>query len=120
MGEARNLDPTKVDVPVIGGHSGVTIVPLLSRVPNGKFSTEEIKNLTNRIQYGGDEVVKAKAGAGSATLSMAFAARDFLKGFMAALKGETISTIAYVNDASFKETEGYFATNIEIGVKFFI
>jgi malate/lactate dehydrogenase len=35
-----------------------------------KFSEEDIKALTHRIQFGGDEVVKAKDGAGSATLSM--------------------------------------------------
>ena len=33
----------------------------------------EREALTVRIQFGGDEVVKAKAGAGSATLSMAYA-----------------------------------------------
>ena len=32
----------------------------------------ELEALTKRIQFGGDEVVKAKAGAGSATLSMAY------------------------------------------------
>lgn len=35
-----------------------------------KFSDEDIKALTHRIQFGGDEVVQAKDGAGSATLSM--------------------------------------------------
>lgn len=34
------------------------------------FTEEDIKALTHRIQFGGDEVVKAKDGAGSATLSM--------------------------------------------------
>lgn len=35
-----------------------------------KFTEDDIKALTHRIQFGGDEVVKAKDGAGSATLSM--------------------------------------------------
>jgi malate dehydrogenase len=34
------------------------------------FSDEEVKALTDRIQNAGTEVVEAKAGAGSATLSM--------------------------------------------------
>lgn len=34
------------------------------------FSEEDIAALTHRIQFGGDEVVQAKDGAGSATLSM--------------------------------------------------
>lgn len=40
------------------------------QVKGAKFSEEDIKALTHRIQFGGDEVVKAKDGAGSATLSM--------------------------------------------------
>lgn len=40
------------------------------QIPGAKFSEEDIKALTHRIQFGGDEVVKAKDGAGSATLSM--------------------------------------------------
>lgn len=39
-------------------------------VKNGNFSDADIKALTHRIQFGGDEVVQAKDGAGSATLSM--------------------------------------------------
>jgi malate dehydrogenase len=35
-------------------------------------SEEKYKAVVNRIQFGGDEVVKAKDGAGSATLSMAY------------------------------------------------
>lgn len=30
--EVLGLDPREVDVPVVGGHSGVTILPLLSQV----------------------------------------------------------------------------------------
>lgn len=40
------------------------------QVEGAKFSEEDIKALTHRIQFGGDEVVQAKDGAGSATLSM--------------------------------------------------
>ena len=32
VAEAKGLDVTKTSVPVIGGHSGVTILPLLSQV----------------------------------------------------------------------------------------
>ena len=30
--EVMSLDPREVDVPVVGGHAGVTILPLLSQV----------------------------------------------------------------------------------------
>jgi hypothetical protein len=48
-----------VTVPVIGGHAGTTIVPLLSQVqPKVSFSDAEVEALTQRIMFGGDEVVK--------------------------------------------------------------
>ncbi|KAL2499531.1 putative malate dehydrogenase [Abeliophyllum distichum] len=68
VAEVLGLDPREVDVPVVGGHAGVTILLLLSQLD---------ERLTSRIQNGGTEVVEAKAGAGSATLSMAYAAVKF-------------------------------------------
>lgn len=60
----QNIDVTKTKIPVVGGHSGVTIVPLLSQCqPKVQLSDEEIKALSERIQEAGTEVVKAKAGA---------------------------------------------------------
>lgn len=79
-----------VMVPVIGGHSGITIVPLLSQSshPLPKISAEEHATLIKRIQFGGNEVVKAKDGAGSATLSMAYAGAEFAAKILRAVKGE--------------------------------
>jgi malate dehydrogenase len=60
----KKLDVHKTRVPVVGGHSGVTIVPLLSQTqPKTELSQSEIEALTVRIQEAGTEVVKAKAGA---------------------------------------------------------
>lgn len=33
VAEAKDLDLKDVDVPVVGGHAGTTILPLLSQVP---------------------------------------------------------------------------------------
>merc|ERR1712066_193107 len=89
VAEAKGFDPLKTTVPVIGGHAGTTIVPLLSQSnPGATFSDEERDALTHRIMFGGDEVVKAKAGGGSATLSMAFAGAEFADKVMAAMSGE--------------------------------
>ncbi|CAO3673012.1 hypothetical protein G6F70_003522 [Rhizopus microsporus] len=78
VSELIGTDPVSLRVPVVGGHSGVTILPLLSQVPGTeKLSKEQIEKVTYRIQFGGDEVVKAKDGAGSATLSMAYAGARF-------------------------------------------
>lgn len=74
-------NPADVNVQVIGGHSGATIVPLLSQIPQGQkivaSGGQGYADLVHRIQFGGDEVVKAKDGAGSATLSMAYGALSF-------------------------------------------
>lgn len=78
VAELKGLDPASVNIPVIGGHAGVTIIPLLSRAnPSVSFPDDKVDALTKRIQDAGTEVVKAKAGAGSATLSMAFAGARF-------------------------------------------
>lgn len=67
-------DPQELTIPVIGGHSGETIVPLFSQAkPKVDIPEDKLSALVNRVQFGGDEVVKAKDGAGSATLSMAYA-----------------------------------------------
>ena len=71
---AGKSNPQELTVPVIGGHSGETIVPLFSQVtPPVTIPDDKYDALVNRVQFGGDEVVKAKDGAGSATLSMAYA-----------------------------------------------
>jgi malate/lactate dehydrogenase len=71
VAQKKGLRLIDVNVPVIGGHAGVTILPLLSKTkPTVEFTPEEVEELTVRIQNAGTEVVEAKAGAGSATLSM--------------------------------------------------
>jgi len=120
----------KIVVPVVGGHSGVTIVPLLSKSSHplpSSLSKDGHDALVNRIQFGGDEVVKAKDGAGSATLSMAYAGAEFAAKVLRAVKGEKgIVAPSYVNLAADpaggdalkkeigKELE-YFSSNVELG-----
>jgi len=82
-------ESSKYAIPVVGGHSGATIVPLLSQSEpkvDEKLlgDKEKVDKLINRIQFGGDEVVKAKDGAGSATLSMAYAGYRFADSLMRA------------------------------------
>jgi len=93
-------DPIDVHVPVIGGHAGITIIPCLSQAaPKGvvdHLSEDEITTLTERIQNAGTEVVQAKAGGGSATLSMAYAAARFADSVIRAMNGEELVEFAYV------------------------
>ena len=75
---------------------------------------DQLKALTERIQDAGTEVVKAKAGAGSATLSMAYAAARFTDSLIKAMNGqENVVECAYV--ASNVTESPYFATPILLG-----
>jgi len=97
VAELKNKNPAELNVPVIGGHSGVTILPLLSQIPGVSFSEQEVADLTKRIQNAGTEVVEAKAGGGSATLSMGQAAAKFGLSLVRALQGESnVVECAYV------------------------
>ncbi|KAI8819973.1 malate dehydrogenase, NAD-dependent [Fimicolochytrium jonesii] len=118
VGQTKKTEPENINVHVIGGHSGVTIMPLLSQT-GIKFSQEEIDALTNRIQFGGDEVVKAKNGTGSATLSMAQAGARFTDSLLRALSGEKgIVEPTYVKShVAEKDGVEYFATKVELGTE---
>lgn len=114
VAELKDKDPGDVRVPVIGGHSGVTILPLLSQVEGVEFSNEEISALTTRIQNAGTEVVEAKAGGGSATLSMGQAACRFGLALVKALEGgEDVIEYAYVEGAG--EHAPFFAQPVKLG-----
>ncbi|KAG6861431.1 Malate dehydrogenase, cytoplasmic [Termitomyces sp. Mi166 len=106
-------------VTVIGGHSGPTIVPLLSQNAHGKSIAGEVYDkLVHRIQFGGDEVVKAKDGAGSATLSMAYAGAKFANALLRGLNGEKgVVTPTFVKSPLFADQGvDFFASNVELGV----
>jgi len=103
----------EINVNVIGGHSGVTILPLLSSIPGVQLSQADIEALTPRIQEAGTEVVEAKAGAGSATLSMAQAAARFTLSLVAALNGETMTECCYVQVGD--DTTSFHAQPVVLG-----
>ncbi|OAY31035.1 malate dehydrogenase, chloroplastic [Manihot esculenta] len=115
VAQKKNLKLIDVDVPVVGGHAGITILPLLSKTkPSVSFSDEEVQELTLRIQNAGTEVVEAKAGAGSATLSMAYAAARFVESSLRALDGD-----ADVYECSFVQSDltelPFFASRVKLG-----
>jgi malate dehydrogenase len=87
VAEVNGVNPEDVSVPVIGGHSGITILPLLSQ-SGFDFDEASASAMTSRIQNAGTEVVEAKAGGGSATLSMGQAAAKFGLSLVRALNGE--------------------------------
>lgn len=113
VGELHKGDPAKLNVTVVGGHSGPTIVPLLSQT-GYSFTKEQLEALTKRIQYGGDEVVKAKDGAGSATLSMAYAGARFTDSLLRAMNGERGVVEPTFVESSVVPGCKFFASNVEL------
>jgi malate dehydrogenase len=126
IAEIVGCDPRDVHVPVVGGHAGATILPLLSqsRPPvlpalqqhHGDASPVKLAALTRRIQDAGTEVVEAKAGAGSATLSMAWAAARFADACLRAMSGEQgVVECSYVQ--SRLTSLPFFASPVRLGKK---
>jgi malate dehydrogenase len=113
VARATNQKPEDVNVTVIGGHAGITILPLFSQVPNFTPTDEEREALTVRTQFGGDEVVQAKAGSGSATLSMAYAGYVFTEKVLKAMRGEEIVQCAFVENSL--TDSPFFATPCKFG-----
>ncbi|RZF77825.1 malate dehydrogenase [Pseudoalteromonas sp. CO325X] len=113
IAELKGLNVNDVKVPVIGGHSGTTILPLLSQVEGASFSDEEVAALTKRIQNAGTEVVEAKAGGGSATLSMGAAAARFCLSLVKGMQGEEVVEYAYVEGNG--EDAQFFAQPVRLG-----
>lgn len=119
VSEIAGTNPVDEHVTVVGGHSGITIVPLLSQTNHKDLATETRDALIHRIQFGGDEVVQAKDGAGSATLSMAQAGARFAGAVLNGLAGEAdVVEPSFVESPLFKD-EGvdFFSSKVTLGVE---
>ena len=117
VSEIKNTDPAEENITVVGGHSGVTIVPLISQSGHTDIAGEKLDTLVNRIQFGGDEVVKAKDGSGSATLSMAMAGARFAESLLKAAQGEHgVIEPTFVDSPLYKDQGvDFFASRVELG-----
>ncbi|CAL9059698.1 malate dehydrogenase, chloroplastic-like [Musa acuminata AAA Group] len=117
VAQKKNLKLIDVSVPVIGGHDGITILPLLSKTrPSVTFTDREVEELTVRLQNAGTELVEGKVGAGSATLSMAYAAARFVESSLRALDGD-----GDVYECSFVQSDltelPFFASRVKLSRK---
>ncbi|KAG5528226.1 hypothetical protein RHGRI_028981 [Rhododendron griersonianum] len=129
VAEVMGLDPREVEVPVVGGHAGVTILPLLSQVkPPCSFTPEETDYLTSRIQNGGTEVVEVKdickswGGIGNTInaldshikIPQAYAAVKFADACLRGLRGDA-SVIQCAFVASQVTELPFFASKVRLG-----
>merc|ERR1712039_730394 len=115
--EITGVPIEKIDVPVVGGHAGATILPLFSQVPSAQtLSAEQITALDKHVQDAGTDVVNAKGGKGSATLSMAYAGAKFGNAVLNGLAGIETTECAYVMRDPDQKTElPYFASKVTFG-----
>merc|ERR1712151_605150 len=111
----QNRTGRAAEVPVIGGHAGATILPVFSQDPAGKsIPSSEIPDLDVKVQDAGTEVVQAKNGKGSATLSMAYSAARLAKAVLSGLAGVDRTECAYV-ESSIHPGLPYFASKVTFG-----
>ncbi|EMR08037.1 malate dehydrogenase, NAD-dependent [Pneumocystis murina B123] len=105
-------EPNCYEIPVIGGHSGTTIIPLISQSkPKVELNQDELKSLVYRVQYAGDEVIEAKNGNGSATLSMAIGHSGIIQSSFIYLPG-----IPGGDEIIKRVNLQFFAVQVELGV----
>ncbi|KAG8526521.1 uncharacterized protein KY384_008721 [Bacidia gigantensis] len=116
ISQHKGSDPADENITVVGGHSGATIVPLLSQ-SGESLSGEALDTFIKRVQFGGDEVVKAKDGTGSATLSMAMAGARFAESLLRAAQGDKGIIEPTFVDSPLYKSEGidFFASKVELG-----
>lgn len=109
-----NSDPSKLRINVVLGHAGVTILPLLGQEPTANdMSDEVLEQIVSDVMWAGDKVVEAKAGAGSATLSMAYSGYLFADAVLRALNNEHVIENAFV--AHPKAPLSFFAAPLRLG-----
>ena len=116
VSQIKGSDPADENITVVGGHSGVTIVPLFSQSKHPELSSDA--ELVKRVQFGGDEVVKAKDGAGSATLSMAMAGARMAESVLRAAGGEKgVVEPTFVDSPLYKDQGiDFFSSRVELGL----
>merc|ERR1712157_396838 len=115
VGEITGKNPSFIRVPVVGGHAGATILPLFSQDKTAKtIDAEKIPDLDKRVQDAGTEVVNAKAGKGSATLSMAYAGARLGGAVLQGLAGTPTTECAYVKSSV--TDLPYFSSKVTFGV----
>mmetsp|Transcript_55841 Transcript_55841/g.122602 ORF Transcript_55841/g.122602 Transcript_55841/m.122602 type:complete len:350 (-) Transcript_55841:54-1103(-) len=108
-----------INVPVVGGYSGVlngiSAIPVFSQDSVARKIPEKRRaQLTKRVQEAGTEVMDAKKGKGSATLSMAYAGARFGQAVLAGLSGMRTVEPCFVKSSAYEGLD-YFTSKVTFG-----
>ncbi|XP_060528913.1 malate dehydrogenase, mitochondrial-like [Cylas formicarius] len=87
VAQVQGLEPECVTVPVIGGCTSETVIPVLSKAkPCSEFTNEEIENITASIRNARQNITKFKPSQGS-PMAAAFAAARFIISLVKGIQG---------------------------------
>ncbi|XP_038213546.1 malate dehydrogenase-like [Zerene cesonia] len=97
----NNLNPEECIVPVIGGHSEKTLLPLISQSkPECEMDEKKVRDFVNKVRKVGEFSTNARKG-WSPTLSIAYGAMLFTQGVLDALDGRLAKVNALVENNDF-------------------
>ncbi|XP_075972351.1 malate dehydrogenase, mitochondrial-like [Anticarsia gemmatalis] len=100
---ALQINPLDLTVPVIGGHSDDTIIPLFSNMAPCATVVDPYKadTLTRLVRKAGTEVVFQKHGKECATLAMAWAINEFINLMIDAIRGQEVIVNCFTANPNF-------------------
>ncbi|XP_004927816.1 malate dehydrogenase [Bombyx mori] len=103
VAKALKINAQEIQVPVIGGHSDKTIIPLFSNLTPRNYRIEpcQADMLTRLVRKAGTEVVMHKHGAESSTLAMAWSINEFIDIILDAILGYRVVVNCYTANSNF-------------------
>lgn len=89
-GKTLQANPRHLHIPVIGGHSEQTVVPLFSNLTPDFYTLDvgQADLLTRLVKKADTEILSLKGGKGSAVATVAWSVNEFAEGFVDALLGQ--------------------------------
>lgn len=102
-GKTLQANPRHLQIPVIGGHSEQTVVPLFSNLTPDFYTLDvgQADLLTRLVKKAGTEVLSLKGGNGSAVAAVAWSVNEFAEGLVDALWGNEVEVHCFTANPHF-------------------
>lgn len=103
IANAMQVNARNLHLPVIGGHSEDTIIPLFSNIVPTQYSVDpyQADMLTRLVRKSGTEVVFQKQGCEAATLALAWSINEFVDLLIDAIRGGEVVVNCYTANPHF-------------------
>lgn len=101
--KALQVSSQNLFVPVIGGHSEKTVIPLFSYITPAKYDIDlcQADSLTQLVRKSGTEIVYQKQGSESAVLGIAWSINEFCDTLIDAIYGSEVEVTCFVANPHF-------------------